>query len=222
MSWSRTLGVALVLAVVAGAFAGDAGRRADVGHAAGVTVSSEPLSTFRPADLPPVCSSHTLTATADTWVNENKADANTAYGSATQLLVTARTNRNAWALVQFTLPAAPAGCTLTSATLTLNNTPTTGSTGRTIQAYRASAAWSESTVTWTTKPTYVTGTVAQATSAAGSMQWTVTGHVESMYSGSNFGFILKDSVDNAGTTAYTQQFDSRDQPIKPTLVLQWG
>ena len=205
------IGVTLVLALATAV-----AEAPVVGHAAGTPVSSGRLSTFRPSALPPACTTQTLVAAADAWVNEQQTATNN--GSTTPLNVTARNGRNAWAYVRFTLPAAPSGCTLVSATLRAFNGSATS--GRTLSAYRAGASWTELGITWTNKPA-VTGTAVDITSAAGWLQWGVTTHVQTMYSGANDGFVLYDAVQGGGTT-FTHAFDSREGTNKPELILQWG
>lgn len=187
-----------------------------VGHAAGTPVTSGRLSTFRPSALPPACTTQTLVASADAWVNEQQTSTN--YGGTSPLNVTARSGRNAWAYVRFTLPAAPSGCTLVSATLRAYNGSAT--TGRTLSAYRAGGSWTELGITWANKPA-LAGTAVNITSATGWLQWGVTAHVQTMYSGANDGFVLYDSV-QGGSTTFTHAFDSREATNKPELILQWS
>ena len=216
---TSTRRIALLLVAVTVMSAGAGSRlHAEVGHAAGVAVASARISTFRPSELPPACSAPatTLTASGDTWVNESAQT--TSYGAATSMNVVARTGRNGRTLVTFTLPAAPAGCVLASATLRIFNSATAA--GRQISAYRAGGAWSEAT-TWTNQPT-AAGTAVNATAAAGWMQWTVTAHVQTLYAGTNNGFLLRDSVEGGGTL-YTNQFSTREATSnQPQLVLTWG
>ena len=210
--------VVLVLAALGGGYVGVKAATAPVGHAAGMAVSSNRLSTFRPPGLPCTAAAQTLTPANDTWVNENNVTQTN--GAATTLSVTSRaTNRNTRTLVRFTLPTTPTGCTLAGATLRLYDaTPTAG---RTIQAYRAGASWTD-TVNWSTQPA-VAGAAVTATSpaAAGWMQWSVLTHVQTMYSGTNTGFILRDATENAAGNQ-SQVFQSMDLTNKPELVLTWG
>jgi hypothetical protein len=210
----RILAGLIVAALCAATAIGTVGR----GHAAGTSVAAGRMTTLRPAQLPPKCSTVTLTASADTFIDQNAPGSN--YGSAALLEVLARNNANRRALIQFTLPTAPTGCTLASATLRINNAAAT--TGRTISAYRAGMAWTEGTVTWTSHTAAPAGTAVNAAAASGSMTWTVTAHVQAMYAGSNHGFLLRDATESGpGNTNYLQQFTSRDGATKPQLDLQW-
>ena len=189
---------------------------APTGHAAGMSVSSGRVTTFRPSQLPPVCVSQTVYADVDTWVNE--AAATTAYGSDTVLRVTQRRNSVGRTLVHFALPANPGSCTLASATLRLFNAPVAGSTGRAIDVYGAATSWSNTT-TFNTVPGPA-GTAVSATSATGWMSWSVKPLVDTMYAGANNGFLIRAAAEG-GNTTYTQQFDSLDRPNPPELILQW-
>lgn len=189
---------------------------ADVGHAAGIPVASTFLSTYQPSALPPACTTQTLTAAADSWVNEQQTSNN--YGTVSPVNVTARNGRDARTLVNFTLPSAPAGCTLVGATLRAFNGGTT--TGRSLSVFRAGAAWTETAVTWANMPA-TAGTAVTVTSTTGWMQWSVTGHVQTMYSGARDGFIIREATEGGGTT-FTHAFDSREATNKPQLVLEWS
>ncbi|MPZ72793.1 MAG: DNRLRE domain-containing protein [Nitriliruptorales bacterium] len=184
------------------------------GYAAGMAVAAGRISTFRPGQLPDSCTGATVVADADTWVDQ--ASRNTNYGSDLALTINGQGSGSARALLRFPLPPA-ASCTLAIATLRVFNAAPTP--GRTIAAYAAAGTWSESATTYSTMPA-TTGAAVDAQATTGWMQWTVTSHVESMYSSDNHGFVLRDAAEN-GPTAHTQQFDSRETGNKPQLVLQW-
>ena len=163
--------------------------------------------------------SQTLTVTADSWVDQASPTANK--GTDLVLKVTSKIpNLNTRALAQFTLPTLPAGCTVTGATLRLyNRSPISG---RTLGVVRNTAAWTETGVTWTNQPA-TTGTPATAATpaSAGWMQWNVLSHVQAMYSGSNYGFKVRDQAENG--VSIEQQFDSRESGANlPQLVVDLG
>ena len=162
--------------------------------------------------------SQTLTAASDSYVDQ--ANPTTNYGTATTLGVEAATGKNQRTLVQFSLPAVPAHCSLTAATLRLDTT--TSRAGRTYQALQIASSWTEVGVTWNTQPA-ATGAVATApTVAVGQwIQWTVTGQVQAMYAGSNYGFLVKDASESTATS-YTNRYSSRTGANPPQLVLTWG
>ncbi len=216
---SRRVRIIAALTVV-GVVAAGAAAITGTGHAAGTSVASAKLSVFRPSELPPVCTPHsqTVAAAADTYINQLQSTTN--YGTAGTLNVNGRANRANRTFVRFTLPTAPAGCTLGGATLRLFNTSATA--GRTLDVYRSTISWTETGLTWsTTGATGTAGTAVGTTSAAGWQQWTVTTHVQSLYSGTNTGFVVRDSNETQSSQT-PQVFASREAASdQPQLVLQW-
>lgn len=168
----------------------------------------------------PTPGSQTVTASADSWVDQSSPATNKGNDSA--LLVTSKSgNANTRALVQHSLPSVPAGCTVTAAKLRLYDSSPTA--GRTIEAVPNSAAWTENGVTWANQPS-TTGAAANATStgAVGFMEWTVTSQVQSMYSGSNHGFRVRDATEDAAAGPM-QSFRSREAgSTPPELVVTFG
>jgi len=158
----------------------------------------------------------TLSASADSWVDENSPTTNN--GTASTFRVTSRNAaRNTRALVQYALPTVPSGCNLTDAKLRLNNR--TPASGRTLEVLRNSASWTETGVNWNNQPA-TTGTAATATtpSSPSFMEWDVTSQVQSMYAGTNDGFLVRDQTENGANLA--QVFDSREASSnRPELVL---
>ncbi len=126
---------------------------------------------------------------------------------------------NIRSVVAFSLPAIPTGCTLSSAKLRLNASHATG--GRTIEAFRAAASWTETGVTWNNQPE-ATGSGATATSSTGWMEWTVTPQVQAMYQGTNNGFVLRDSAEGALLEATVQWSSKEAASNDPELVLTFG
>ena len=211
----RRILAGLVVAVLCGATLLGGVMR---GHAAGTSVAAGRMTTLRPSQLPPKCSTVTLTADADTYISQGASGTN--YGTGSVLSVFARNNANHRTLISFSLGTAPAGCTLAAAILRVDNGAAT--TGRTISAYRAGAAWSETTVTWTSHTAAPVGTPVDVAAAGGTMAWTVTAHVQAMFAGPNHGFLLRDTAETGpGNTNYLQQFTSRETATKPQLELQW-
>lgn len=128
-------------------------------------------------------------------------------------------SRNRRTVLHFALPAIPAGCTLTGATLRLNATSAT--LGRTLDVYRLAAAWTEAGVTWTNQPA-TTGASSSAPSATGWVQWDVLAQVQAMYSGTNDGFLVRDQYENSGS-ARLQAYNTREAATnKPELVLTFA
>jgi large repetitive protein len=152
-----------------------------------------------------------------------QANPTTTYATYGDLGAISENGANARALLRFTLPSLPTGCTLTGATLRLYANRVAA--GRTIQVHRVDPAtsWTEAGTTWNTLPSVVAGTAVEipSRSTVGWMQWMVTGIVTSHYAGTNSGFLVRDKVDGA-TPGQWQLFDSREKSNKPELVLTWS
>ena len=170
-----------------------------------------------------VCTSpgnQTINSDADSYVKQDAATSN--FGTATAMDVKADSSgtKVRRSLVHFTLPSIPQYCSVTAAHLRLF--ASTGATGRTLAAYQAAASWTEAGVTWNNQPA-TTGTAATAASVAtgSTVDWTVTSLVQTFYSGTNTGFIVKDANEASGTT--TQSFSTREASTnKPQLVITFG
>jgi hypothetical protein len=126
------------------------------------------------------------------------------------------------AFVDFELPPIPLRCTLKSAELRLFASKP--GSGRTIEALRASGAWTDTGVTWSNRPP-TTGSAATSASlaSAGWQQWNVLSQVEGMYAGGNDGFLVKDSA-ASGVVSPHQTYQSRDgapDSQDPQLVLSF-
>jgi len=127
------------------------------------------------------------------------------------------------ALIGFELPARPERCTLVGATLRLY--ATSPGAGRTIEALRAAAPWSEVAVTWSNQP--ATAGVAATSASLGSsgwQEWGVLDQAEAMYTGANHGFLVKDSA-ASGVLPPRQGYQSREgapADRRPQLVLEFG
>lgn len=155
----------------------------------------------------------TITADADSYVDQYAPTTN--YGTSLALEVQSRLGgRNRRVLVHFPLPAAQY-CTVTSATLRLNANSV--ALGRTLQAYALASPWTETGVTWSNQPA-TAGSPATAPSALGWVQFDVTGQVQTMYAGSNNGFLVRDSVESQNP-ASLQVYGSREGLTTPELVI---
>jgi hypothetical protein len=184
-------------------------------------VASVPVTVAAACSAP---GAQTVPASKDSYVDSLAAGSN--FGTAatlalgpSYLLVLA----NQRALVQFDFPAVPARCTVTGATLRLY--ATAPAAGRTIQALRLSAAWTETGVNWSNQPGS-TGTAASSASlsAAGWQAWSVLDQVQAMYAGTNHGFLLRDSI-ASGVLPPHQTYQSRNglpDAQDPQLVLTFG
>ncbi|MEX2459228.1 MAG: DNRLRE domain-containing protein [Actinomycetota bacterium] len=163
----------------------------------------------------------TLVPNADAFVRQTSAGSN--FGTASTVRVQSAVNLllfpdNERTLVRFSLPAIPSWCTLTTATLRMN--ASSAAAGRTLQAIRAAAAWTETGVTWTNQPA-TAGAASTAGSGTGWREWDVRTQVEAMYAGTNAGFLVRDASEGA-VLAQTQVFSSREGANPPQLVLTFA
>jgi hypothetical protein len=164
--------------------------------AASLGVSSTGLTTYSAAASIPA-SSCTLTAVADSYVDENSPL--TDNGALTTMNVQSRNLRNQRSFVRFDVASCvPANASVVSATLGLY-LATAPAASRTYNAQRASAAWTES-VNWLSQPG-VTGTavgVATGTTNGVTLSWDVTSHVQLYADGTaNNGWRIADSAEGA-------------------------
>lgn len=195
--------------------------------ASALTTVSAKLVVFRPTNLPGCREpgATTLIAAQDSYVDQNAPTSTN--GSSVDLFVLSKTtflglggDDNRRTYVSFTLPSLPEACVVTSASLRLF--AETGETGRTIQVFRASGAWSESAVTWNNQPGGA-GAAATVNSGTGWLTWSVTAHVQQMYTGSNNGFMVRDQTENDGTSGHSQNYRSSEDTLdRPELIVTIG
>ena len=185
------------------------------------TPDGSPASYSWTVEAPPNCTTTPMiaAAAADSWNGQTSASAN--HGTETTTRVISRQAQRARALVKFANPDVPQGCEIESATMRLYSS--TVKSGRTLQAQRLGGPWTETGVNWNTQPT-ATGAIANAPSrsSAGYVEWNVTEQVQAQYdSGTNHGFLIRDSVETAGSTQ-EQRFASRETTTGnvPELVIR--
>ncbi len=200
---------------------------AALGAAVGATVSAfsdEAVNSGNSLTAAPTFCPRTATvsATADSWVDQAAGQTGTNHGSDAQLWVRSRnSNRNRRTFVRFTLPNRPAGCTtVTSARLRLN--ASSAAVPRTLQADAVTANWTENGITWSNQPG-VYGAATTAPSAAGWVEWNVTALVAGMYSvGTTYGFRVRDASEGSATQR-DQIYAAREAASNtPELVVTLG
>ncbi|HVF04428.1 MAG TPA: DNRLRE domain-containing protein [Frankiaceae bacterium] len=158
----------------------------------------------------------TVVPVADTYVDQAEPDRG--YGGAGELHVTSRgRERNRRALVRFTLPAIPDGCSLASATLTLTAQQ---ASGRRLLVARAGRGWAES-VTWQAAPAPAGASIGATVSAA-RVSWGVTSLVAAMRTYGNHGFLLRDASEGARGAGEHTVFRARTTGAPPTLTVRWA
>jgi hypothetical protein len=170
--------------------------------------------------IAPTCAAGSVTvgSVADSWLEQSDPGKN--LGSDSVLKVTSKSgNGNTRALVRFNLPAVPAGCQVTGAQLRLFAGGSTN--GRTLQARRVTAGWTEGGVNWGNQPA-TANSFATTSSGSGWRQWNVLTQVQEMYATTNNGFLIRDANENGG--GQTQQLHSREKAPDnpPQLVVTFG
>jgi hypothetical protein len=181
------------------------------------TTSNAGNSFTAAATFCPSTGSQTVTASEDSYTQEDNANSN--HGSNNSLWVKSDNGKVRRSYVKFPLPAIPGGCTVTSAVLRLY--VRTGPQARTLAVYRAGAAWTEAGITWNNQPPATGTAVTAAYTAPGWLQWTVTNHVTALYAGSNFGLTVQDADEGIGTDQ--EDINSIDAGSNhPELTVTWS
>ena len=184
-------------------------------------VASAPLTVDTSCSAP---GDQVVSASRDSYVDSLQT--NTNFGNSSQLLVRSAqvlVLSRQEAVVGFNLPSIPARCTLTAATLRMY--ATNPASGRTIDVLRLNGSWTETGVTWNNLPATTGAAVSSASlGSAGFQSWNVLSMTAAMYSGTNDGFLIKDSVDSA-VLSVQQVYQSRNgtpDSQDPQLVLTFG
>lgn len=160
----------------------------------------------------------TVVANRDATIDQSLPAKN--FGSAASLTVRSGAGQVARSLVGFNLPVT-GGCQVVTAELRMY--PETGQAGRLLAATRLSSAWTESSVTWNSRPSEA-GEVAAATLPAGGwLTFNVTGQVRDMYRLGNNGLVVTDATETGGTRIETFTAINSGKTFQlPQLVLTFG
>jgi Concanavalin A-like lectin/glucanases superfamily len=167
------VGAASLVATVSGTSYSDAGRAPGTYHYRVVAVdaagNASAASSSASATVPQQATTPTVLTgglTADALVAENNAAK--AYGTVNYLVSRGGTGASNISYLAFDVPAAPAGKTLTGATLRVRTSTDSAAGSADSFALRlVSGSWNEATVTWTTRPTVLGSTVGTLTGAGG-------------------------------------------------------
>lgn len=190
------------------------------GFAASLTVTSENLAGLKSCTLSGFPAS--ATAESGSYVDQNSATSN--FGTNNAFLIRSNTTKNQRIYIQFDLtqcsPAIASSATVKLATLRMFvNNITTGGTCRTEDIFRATAAWTSSTVTWNNQPFGTTlnnpasgSATSSTTVGAGSgcanttlnsyiSGWDVTTDVQAFVDGTatNRGWMVRDDSEGSAT-----------------------
>ncbi len=169
----------------------------------------------------PGTGSSTVIASADTYVLQDAPATN--FSTQSEVLVRSTANGNGRTFLTFALPALPAGCSVTSATLTMQTV--TSKQGLTYQVVRTDSAVTPATVTWADQPT-ATGAIGTAPSTGnGPTPLDATAPVQELYGLGNTGLVVRDAVEDSGgtdTNKYSSLEGTTDPTKQPRLTIVWG
>ena len=194
-------------------------------------ITSDKVATFTIVATVPI-STCTLTASADSYVDQATLQQGTNFGGVTPLQVESSqtlglisTNKRSFVTFDLASCSIPAAAAVQSATLSvfLSLAPTQN---RTWNIDRVTGAWTEGGITWSNQPASTNSTsVATGTTSNVTLQATVTSDVRSFVSGSltNNGWRLSDSVEDSATVR-NGQFRSREFGTvsqRPTIVVNY-
>jgi hypothetical protein len=165
---------------------------------------------------------------ADAYVDGAALQTNSNFGGSPDLWVRSSALGDRRSFVRFDLSGCgiPASARVTGATFSLfmSQAP---SSSRSYEARRVSAAWVESTVTWSNQPAVAGAATATTTgtTAGVTLSWPVTSDVQSFVAGSatNNGWRVADSSEGA-LSAVSSVFGSRERATageRPTLVVTY-
>ena len=159
----------------------------------------------------------TVGATADTYVNS--AAASTVYGTSSTILVDG--SPNTVGLMRFVLPAAPAGLTLTGATLQVRTSAATFATSvDPVTVTTAADTWDEATVNWTSRPAFGTTTLGTLPPAAAiSTTYTAALDASQLVAGSSTSLALQMT---GGDNVQWHSRTAGSVPNRPVLVLTYS
>jgi hypothetical protein len=204
-----------------------------VAFAASLGVASKDLTTYTVATAVPV-STCTLTSVADTYADQSTLQAGNNFGTSTTMLVESSqtiglvpTNKRSFVRFDLSPCSIPAAAQVLSGSLKLSLS-TAPSASRTYQAFRATASWGETTLTWNNQPGVAgsaTASVTTGTTSGVTLSWNVLSDAQSFVSGSqtNNGWRINDQSESSAT-AWTGTFATREAGTasqRPSLVITY-
>jgi len=173
-----------------------------------------------PQAPPPVPTTVTLYAVADSYVDDGMA--NTNYGGSASLYVSFYgefLNRQ-FTLVKFDLSSIPAGSAIDSATFRAYLNAASGLSSVDLTMCRLSGSWSEYGVTWNNRPIFVSWNTEAVSSSTGWRTWDAKGLVSAWLAGiyPNHGLGIAGPND---VGLYSRRFSSREGGTAPRLVISY-
>jgi len=166
-----------------------------------------------------VAGSTTVTADADTYTDSGNITRNN--GGTTTVSIQGQSGHYRRGYVHVVLPTLGAGCGLSAATL--QPYQSNSATGHTYYLYLAGAAWTEAGLTWSNQPALAgTPVTVVGDATTGYRSFDVTGNVQTLYAGTNTGFVIVDSGDlGGGNVAGGFAFAARSTTTPETLTVTW-
>ncbi len=207
--------------------------------AAPVTVSSSDLTTFRSCTLAAI--SPLSGVATDATVDQNSPGST--LGLATSLTLTSRSSRNTRVYLRFDLsscdPVIPATASIDRALLRVAPSAV-ASACRTYDIFRVTSSWMETAIRWNNQPFGTTLNDPPTASRTASSNigaapcantqinvptsgWDVTADVRLFHTGtSNFGWMIRDDVENSGTTRTTTLYAREQGSVaSPQLIVTY-
>lgn len=162
----------------------------------------------------------TLYAVADAYVDNGAPNSNFGTGNTLFAALYGEFNNLEQSLARWSLSSIPAGATIQSAKVRLYLDQAGGQSSVTLTLSRATTSWTETGVTWNTKPGYSAADIASVGTASGWVEWTTTSLVQGWMAGtySNYGVGV---TGPASGSLYTRGFRSREQGTAPQLVVTY-
>ena len=198
---------------------------ASVAYAATLLVTTSRITTSSTSvSIPPTTC--TLTPVADAALD--RATQNSNYGNLTSLAVRSLSGNNQRrSLVRFDIASCGIPATAVIRTSQLTLVPSSGpASSRTYNVHRVAAAWNEATVTYANQPSFVAGPTADTVTGVtpATLSWSVSSDISAFIAGTtNNGWLIKDSVENAGTSIETVFGSSENATAgnRPSLTITY-
>ncbi|MBW2974170.1 DNRLRE domain-containing protein, partial [Candidatus Woesearchaeota archaeon] len=164
-------------------------------------------------------------AESDSYASEESADMN--YGSSEELVSGENESKITEILVKFSVDI-PEEANITNANLSLYfyNSTISPSDALNLSARRVTGSWDELSVTWNSKPGYVSSSSDEAnlTEAYGWVGWNVTGIVRLWVNGSaaDWGFAIVPGNKSANASKHFRSKEYSNQSLRPVLEVDYS
>jgi large repetitive protein len=159
----------------------------------------------------------------DASTNGTSGNENTVYNGTTNATGTS-TGGDGYYYIRFDMPPVPSRCDVVSATLALYAGTAQAAT---MVVQRATATWSDTSLTWNNQPALTGSPAPLEVTATGWHSYPVADHVTAFLAApaSNHGFVVRDQLTRGGAiSAYRYQIYNSfsNASNRPTLTITWG